>query len=279
MCHRERESLSLAPLTEHEEPFGPARPDAPDRGRRFLAALTAPVVALLFPDRGVPPLVSAGRFRLAMAIVVGAALLSAVAVSLRVDVGAAVRAENSGAPPPPSESSAAGAGAPQAEVKTDREIAEEIAKRTAVIRVNLGLSAALGTPGKILLLALALFLLGRYVGGKPTTQRALAAAAVGALPWAVRSLITAAAALRQEAIGPSDLGSLVAGSLSSDAGQSILARLAAGVDLFTLWSVVLCGFGLAAASGISRVRGFVVVSVGFVLLLLLITSISAIGAQ
>lgn len=261
-------------LTEQEESFGPARLDARDRGRRLVAALTAPLVALLFPDRGVPPLVSAGRFRLAMAIVVGAALLSAAAVSLRVDVGAAVRAENAGAPPPPAESSAAGA-ATQAEVKTDREIDEEIAKRTAVIRVKLGLSAALATPGKILLLALALFLLGRYVGGKPTTQRALAAAAVGALPWAVRSLIAAAAALRQEAIGPSDLDSLVAGSLASDAGQSIVARLAAGVDLFSLWSVVLCGVGLSAASGIGRVRGLVVVSIGFALLLM----ISSIGAR
>ena len=265
----------MATLTEQEESFGPALPDARDRGRRLAAALTAPVVALLFPDRGVPPLVSAGRFRLAMAIVVGAALLAAAAVSLRVDVGAAVRAENSGAPPPSSESAAAGAGAPQAEVKTDREIDEEIAKRTAVIRVKLALSAALATPGKILLLALALFLLGRYVGGKPTTQRALAAAAVGALPWAVRSLISAAAALRQQAIGPSDLDSLVAGSLASDAGQSIVARLAAGVDLFSLWSVVLCGFGLSAASGIGRVRGLVVVSIGFALLLM----ISSIGAR
>ncbi len=263
-------------LTEQEESFGPARPDSHGRGRRLAAALTAPVVALLFPDRGVPPLVAAGRFRMVMAIVVAAALLAAAAVSLRVDVGPAVRAENSGAPPPPRDSSAAGASAPQPEeVKTDREIEEDIEKRTAVIRVKLALSAALGTPARILLLALALFLLGRYVGGKPTTQRALAAAAVGALPWAVRSLIAAAAALRQEAIGPSDLDSLVAGGLASDAGQSILARLAAGVDLFTLWSVVLCGFGLSAASGIGRVRGLVVVSIGFILLLL----ISSIGAR
>ena len=262
-------------LSEQEESFGPARPDSRDRGRRLAAALTAPVVALLFPDRGVPPLVAAGRFRMAMAIVVAAALLAAAAVSLRVDVGPAVRAENSGAPPPPRDGSAAASAPQPEEVMTDREIEEEIAKRTAVIRVKLALSAALGTPGKILLLALALFLLGRYVGGKPTTQRALAAAAVGALPWAVRSLITAAAALRQEAIGPSDLDSLVAGGLASDAGQSILARLAAGVDLFSLWSVVLCGFGLSAASGIGRLRGLVVVSVGFVLLLL----ISSIGAR
>jgi hypothetical protein len=97
---------------------------------------------------------------------------------------------------------------------------------------------------------------------------------VGALPWAVRSLIAAAAALRQEAIGSSDLHSLVAGGLGGDAG-SILARLAEGVDLFTLWSVVLCGFGLSAASGIGRVRGLVATTIGFVLVLLLIASTGA----
>ena len=44
---------------------------------------------------------------------------------------------------------AAGA-AEVAEVKTDSEIDEEVAKRTAVIRVKLGLAAVLGTPAKIL---------------------------------------------------------------------------------------------------------------------------------
>jgi Yip1 domain len=240
-----------------------------------VAAVTAPLVALVFPDRGVPPLVAAGRFRLAMGIAVVAALLSATAVGARIDVAPSVRAENSGAPPPGAAATAPTPGpADQGEVKTDREIEEEIAKRTAVVRVKLGLAAGLWTPARIFLLGLALFLLGRYVGGKPTFQRALAAAAVGALPWAVRSLIAAAAALRQEAIAPSDLGSLVAGGLSM-AVDHPLARLVAGADLFSLWSVVLCGFGLSAAAGIGRVRAFVVVTIGFVLFLL----ISTVGAR
>ncbi|HWM85784.1 MAG TPA: YIP1 family protein [Kofleriaceae bacterium] len=238
------------------------------------SALLAPLVALLFPDRGVPPMVAAGRFRIAMAMVIAAALLAAAAVSVRVDVGPAVRAENAGAPPPPS----AGAPAPEqpmGEAKTDREIDEEIAKRTAVTRVKLGLGAALGTPTRIVLLALALFLLGRYLGGKTTFQRALAAASIGALPWAVRSLIAAAAALRQEGIAPSDLDNLVAGGLSGAVSHPLLARVVGGADLFTLWSVVLCGFGLSAAAGIGRVRSLVAVAIGTALFLL----ISSIGAR
>ena len=270
-----------ATVIDPEEPFGPARPDARDRRRRIASAVAAPLAALLVPDRGVPRLVAAGRFRLAMAIAVVAALLAAGAAAVRIDVAPAVRAENSGAPPPPAApgtAPAAGSGAgsrEQAEVKTDREIDEEIAKRTAVVQVKLGLAAALGTPARILLLGVVLFLLGRYVGGKPTFQRALAAASVGALPWAVRSLIAAAATWRQTAIAPADLGGLVAGGLPIGADHPLLARLIAGVDLFSLWSVLLCGLGLAAAAGIGRLRGTIAVVIGFALFLL----ISTVGAR
>jgi hypothetical protein len=257
-------------LSDPEDSFGPARPDASDRGRRFASAVAAPLRALFVPDRGVPPLVAAGHFRLAMAIVIAAALLAAGALSLRVDVGPQVRAENAGGPAPAAQPGASSAGAqPPEEVKTDREIAEEIAKQTAVFRVKVALAAALGTPALILLLALGLFVIGRYVGGRPNTRAALAAASVGALPWAVRSLIAAAAAMRQEAIAPAKLGTLVVGSLSGTVGHPLLARLVGSADLFSLWSVVLCGFGLSAAAGIGRVRGLVVVSIGFALILML----------
>jgi len=263
-------------LSDLEDSFGPARPDASDRGRRTASAVAAPLRALFVPDRGVPPLVAAGRFRLAMAIVVVAALLAAAALSLRVDVGPQVRSENAGGPPPAAQPGASNAGAqPPEEVKTDREIAEEIGKQTAVFRVKVALAAALGTPARILLLALGLFLLGRFVGGRPSTRGALAAASVGALPWAVRSLIAAAAALRQDAIAPADLGALVAGGFASTVGHPLLARLFGSADLFSLWSVVLCAFGLSAAASIGRVRSLVAVTIGFVLILM----ISSLGAR
>jgi hypothetical protein len=256
----------LTTLTDQEEPFGPARLDARERGRRLASAAFAPLRALFAPDRGVPPIVSAGRFRLTMAIAIGAALLAFAAGALRLDVAPAVRAENAGAPAPGASAPAPG---DAGEVKTDREIDEEVGKRAAIARVKGAFAAGLGTPARIVLLGFGLFLLGRYVGGRPTLRRALAAAAVTALPWAVRSVIGAAAALRQDAVTSVDVTGLVSAGLPVAVDNAILARLVAGVDLFTLWSVVLCVFGLSAASGISRVRAAAAVTVGALLLMLL----------
>jgi hypothetical protein len=259
-------------VSDRDDPYGPARPDAATRIRRAGAALAAQLRALLVPDRGIPPLVGAGRARLAVAIAVAAALLAAAAISARIDLAPAVRAEAAGGPPP---GAGPGPGGPPGEDRTDSDIEEEISKRTAIVQVKTWLDAGLGTPGRIFGLALLLLLLGRYVGGKPTFQRSLAAASVAALPWAVRSLIEAAAAWRQDSIVPDDLGHLVAAGLPVATDNPLLARLFASADLFSLWSVVLCVFGLAAASGISRRRAFAAVTVGYLLLLLLRTSLGA----
>jgi hypothetical protein len=254
-------------VSDPEDHIEPIEPRGRDRLRQAFVLVAETLAALLFPDRGAPPLITAGRFRLAMAIVVGAALLAAAAAGARLDIGPTIRAENAAA----MAKALAGTSAPTdepIEEKTDREIDEEIARRTAVIQVKLGLAAALWTPARILLLALGLFLLGGYVGGKPSFVRALAAAAIGALPWAVRSLIAAGAALRQDAVAPSDLPGLVAG-LPLTLDHPLAERLFAGADLFSLWSVVLCGFGLAAAAGISRTRSFISVATGYALVLLI----------
>ncbi len=262
-------------LVDPEASLQPARPGAVTRLRRVASALVGQLAALLIPDRGVPPLVAAVRFRLAMAIVIGAAILAAAVVGARLDVAPEIRAESAGAPPPAGGAAPApaGAAAPEvAEVKTDREIEEEVTKRTAVLRVKLGFAAALGVPARILMIALALYLLGRYVGGKPTLARTVTAASVGALPWAVRSMITAAAAWRQGAVRPAELDGLVASHLALTLDHPLLARLAGGADLFTVWSVVLCGLGLATAAGIGRARGVVTVTIAFTLYLLITTT-------
>lgn len=241
--------------------------------RRVASALLALLAALVVPDRGVPRLVGAGRFRLAMALVVGAALLAAAATGSRLDVGPEVRAENAGRKPSTQTPAKAGAGSPDlSEVKTDRQIDDEIEKRTAVRQVKLGLGAGLGTPVKLLALGFFLYVLGSYVGGAPTLQRSLAAAAVGALPWAVHDVIAAVITWRQAAITPADLDGLVASRIAVALDHPFLARLLARADLFALWSVVLWGFGLAAAAGLGRVRAFVTVGVGFTLYVLLTTA-------
>lgn len=249
--------------------------------RELASAIGALLAALFLPDRGVPPLVAGARFRLALVVVIAAAVLAAAAGAARLDLGPEVRAENAERHPissteraRPGTAPGAGSGSADdlAEVKTDQQLHDEIAKRTAVMEVKLGLGAVLGTPFQILLIACFLYVLGAYVGGKPTFGRALAAASVGALPWAVRSLVAAAAAWRQTAVRAADLDRLVGARLSVGADHPLLARLAGRVDLFALWAVVLWGFGLAAAAGLGRARAMVTVVVGFTLYVLISTA-------
>jgi len=264
-------------VSDRDDPYGPARPDAATRIRRPGSAIVAQLRALLVPDRGVPPLVGAGRARFSIAIAMVAALLAAAAVSARIDMAPAVRAQNAGGPPGPGAGGPPPAGAePPGEDKTDRDIQEEIDKQTAIVRVKAWLGAAAGTPAQIVGFAIVLLLLGRYVGGKPTFQRALAAAAIANLPWAVRSLIEAVATWRQDRIGPEDVGQVVSSYLMMpQLDNPLFARLVVAGNVFALWSVVLAGFGLAAAAGISRTRSFIAVTITYLLLVLLITSLGA----
>jgi hypothetical protein len=230
---------------------------------RIFAALVRPLkpfFVALVPDRHVGPEVVAGRYGWPLISVILCACIAAFALGTRLDVGPEVRAENAG-------ETAAVNGKPPQEIKTDREIDEAIAQRAAVVRVKLGMGAALGTPFRVLGLALAMLLLGRFIGGKPTMPRALTVAAIASVPGAVRSLVTAVVAWRQTSIGANELDSLVRFPSWIPSGHPVLERLLAGVDVFTWWSVVLLAFGLSAAADIRRTKGFVAVAIGFGLFL------------
>jgi hypothetical protein len=217
------------------------------------------------PDRRVAPEVAAGRYAWPLLIIILCAGLAALAIGTRLDLGPEIRARNAGLKTP----SATGAEQQVSEVKTDRELEDQTVQETAVKRVMLGLDAGFKQPARVLLLALALFLLGRFVGGTPTMGRATAAAALVALPGAVRSLVTALAAWNQTAIGTADIDQLVASArLPLPAGHPALHRFLGGFDLFTCWSVVILGFALAAAAELPRPKAFVAGLVGFVLYVL-----------
>jgi hypothetical protein len=230
---------------------------------RILSALVRPLkpfFVALVPDRHVGPEVVAGRYGWPLISVILCACIAAFALGTRLDVGADVRAENAGEVAPNAKESTP-------EIKTDREIDEAIAQRVAVVRVTLGVGAALGTPLRILGLALALLLLGRFIGGKPTMPRVLTAAAIASVPGAVRSLVTAVVAWRQPSVGANELDSLVRFPTLIPGGHPVLERLLAGVDVFTWWSVVLLAFGLSAAADVRRTKGFVALAIGFGLFL------------
>jgi hypothetical protein len=183
--------------------------------------------------------------------------VAAFALGTRLDVGPMVRAMNAGEAPT--------AKSRPAEIKTDREIDEEIGKMQSVIRVKLGLDAALKTPLMIFALALALLLLARYIGGKPTMPRVMTVAALAAVPGAVRSLVVAVVAWRQPRVFPDELGSLV--TFSQVHGHPVLERLLAGVDVFTWWSVVILAVGMCAAADIKPRKSIVAIAISFLLYL------------
>lgn len=225
-----------------------------------------PFLAILFPDRGVPREVAAGRYGVALVAIVLSAMLAALAISARLDLRHEVLAANASLQPA---KELAADPKKVREVKTDREIDEAVEHRTAVKRVMLGLDAALWQPTRVLFLALALFVLGRYVGGTPTMARSMSAAALVALPGAVRSLVTAIAAWGQPAIGSKDAGELVATArIPIPDGHAALAQVLGGVDLFTIWSAIILGFALAAASDLKPARAALTSAVGFALYVL-----------
>jgi len=230
---------------------------------RWLAAPLRPFFVVLVPDRNVRLEVSGGHYGLPLLSVVMCACIAAFAVGTRLDVGPAVRADNAGEMASP-----ANANSKPAEIKTDREIDEEIAKRVAVDRVKLGMGAVLATPLRVLALGLAILLLAKFIGGKPTMPRALTVAALASVPGAVRSLVMAVVAWRQPRVFPDELDSLVSFPQVIPDGHPVLARLLAGVDVFTWWSVVILAFGLCAAADVKPRKSIVAIAIGFVLYLL-----------
>ena len=220
---------------------------------------------VLVPDRMGPDVI-AGRYGWPLLSVVVCACVAAFALGTRLDVGPEVRAENAGTPPVAATATTSATSKP-AEIKTDREIDDDIAQRTTVARVKLGLGAVLATPLRVLALGLALLLLARFIGGVPTMPRALTVAALASVPGAVRSLVTALVAWRQPRVFPDELDSLVRFPRVIPDGHPVLARLFAGVDVFTWWSIIILAFGLCTAADLKPRKSIVAIAISFVLYL------------
>jgi len=240
------------------------------RAFRWLATPFLPFAVALVPDRRVRPEVIAGRYGWPLLSVISCACVAAFALGARLDVGPAVRSDDAAAVAESGSGSGSGSNATTkaSEIKTDREIAEDIVKRTSVERVKLGANAVLATPLRILALGLVLLLLGRFVGGKPTMPRSLTVASLASIPGAVRSLLTAFVAWQQTSVTPDEQATLLRSPGVIPAGHPVLDRLLAGVDVFTWWSLLILAIGFCAAADVKRTKGIVAIAVGFTLYLL-----------
>jgi hypothetical protein len=255
----DQKPMTQAVATHADDDLG-----APSLRERLRGAALVParmLGAMFLPDRTMPLVVREERYAGAFLVVTLAALIAAGVTGARYDGSAAVLARNAGKMP----TQTAG-GVPEGNTaeapKSDRDIADEITKDRAVTRVKLGLGAGAGTPFSIVMLAMGLFLVGRYVGGKPSMKGTISVASYASLPSAARSITQAVIAWRMPVVRPADLGHLVP---SFSVANPALGRLLGGVDVFTIWTALLAIFGLATAGSMSRKRAFVTVIVSLAL--------------
>jgi len=225
------------------------------RIRRILAAPARLIGVLVVPDRVMPKLVREERSVAAIVALILCGLFSAWVIGKRIDMTAAVFQQDLAAQKK---------AAADYEVKSDRELGEEIVKQRTIQQVELGLAAGLLNPVLVLLLGMGVFVVGRYVGGRPSFGGALAASAGSALPIAVKSLVVGLMAWPSKILTPPDVAALRNVAVFS-AGKLQFLRL----DAFLLWSVILLVFGLAAAAHMSRKRALTTVVVCFALFQLL----------
>lgn len=240
-------------------------PPLTTRIRRVLAIPVRLVAALVVPDRSLADNVRAGRTAAALLVATAAALAAALIIGQRLDMTSTIYAKY---PDRPGVKAVPTASSGKTEdPKSDHDIDEEIKKERSMEQVKMGLGAGLGTPFFIVLLGVGLFVVGKFVGGKPTLIRTIAASAHAALPGAVKSGIIAVSAYGHDRLTPEMLPSLVP-PLYAASGPGLAARLMV-VDPFRLWAVVLLGFGLSAAANLRLGKSFVTVVVLYVLYSLL----------
>lgn len=128
-------------------------------------------------------------------------------------------------------------------------------------------------PVACLLMALLFWVTLKLVGGEFSYKSSFATTVHGLMPNAISSLLTIPVAMSRGALSYEEVrsGSLLASNLaffaSEDTGNA-MRTLLAGIDLFTIWSVILLVVGLAVAAGVSRAKAAAVVSSLWVVYLL-----------
>jgi hypothetical protein len=250
--------MMTLPVTELDEVEGP--PSFGQRLRQVAAIPGRMLGALVLPDRTMPKVVADGRFAAPFLFVMLCGLFSAWTIGQRLDMSFMMNMGPGPGAQAGGQGGGGGGGGGMSEM-SERELQEMVQKEQAKAQVMLGLDAGIVTPIKILLIALAILLVGRYVGGKTSPKGALAAASYAALPFGVKSLLTAGSAMSHTTLTPMMLPQLLPFGYVGPAGGGVLKLLV--FDPFMVWAVVLLTFGLHAASQMSKRRVIITVLVCF----------------
>jgi hypothetical protein len=150
---------------------------------------------------------------------------------------------------------------------TPHERTEAIETAVKLHHVVAWASAAAGPTLSAFLLACFLWVGFWTAGAKTGFKDIFTVSAHGLLPNALQALLTAPAAVIHAPVNPTALAKLLPSSVAALLPASLPAPVlaaASSLDLFTLWALYLTGSGMAKASGASRRRAFVVVTLLFV---------------
>lgn len=208
----------------------------------MLGSFAASLRALVDPMEGVGLAVAARRWGAALFLVCACTALSQAAVAIRLDTGREVIPQI--------------AAAGELTKVSEREIAEKVEQAQRVAMVGGVAKGLFLVPLLVLLLAVALKIALWLVGKKGTFAACFTTAAIAWLPMAVFHAVVGASALNQPSVAPAKKGELVVTSLDALLGlQGLSARVGKAFDFFNLWTVLLLGLGLAAAAGLTRLKG------------------------
>jgi len=218
-------------------------PPRPSTAETFAGAFVA-------PTRALAAAAEARRAWPALAASVLAALLFTAALVPRADLERGAREALDRAPPD------------VAQKMTPHEVETALEQGRKLTAVGLYAGAVASPPLLALAAAALLALAFRVAGARAPFRPALAVAAWGTLPLALRDLLAIPALLVRSGIDPGEARLLLPSSLAALA-PSAPARalpLLAALDLFSLWSAALVAVGMATVAATSRARSAAVVA-------------------
>ena len=214
------------------------------RGRTFRPPTAA--VALVAPETGMERVARGGGVRGPLLVAMVCALLSAGAGILRVDAkDATLRALDK---------------AGELQTSSDRQVEDSTKSAERVYMVKRVAGALFEPPLQLGLLCVAMFGLAWFFRGRSEGRAVPPVAAAALLPLAIANLLEAFATFQHAAIaldGPPSLPRTLAdfwSAVAAQPGPAPLMRLLSAFDVFSFWSALLVGFGLAAAAQLPRRR-------------------------
>lgn len=241
-------------------PAATAPPSEPSRGpvARLIGALFAPNATFADiarrPDILVPLLV-----------VLFFSILGTVAVVPKLDFEAAIR--------------------DSLEQQKNQMSADDM-ERMVPIMVASGKVFAYASPliglGVLALIAAVLLLAFRVMGGEGTFKQAFSVTLYSQMPMVVKGIIITVVALMREGIAADEMANLIRSNpafLVDAKRQTVLYSLLSSLDIFTVWTLILCVIGFAFVSKFSKAKSAAIVISLWIVTVIVKLGFAALGAS